>query len=626
MGFLKRVTGGGGSPPPWCQHLTSSQYASFRGDVRSVLDRDLSSDAELADATHAEGYYRLITLARLAGQRPDEVWSTFVRDDLAKSRERKTLGDDIEARSRTLDAAVPSLRLALYRSEWVPSGDVSVPSVLAGFVDALVLDAGPSVRNVPDRLAAGWAADIETVVDLARDQVRRLPVERATREHAGHPLVRSVSIEAQGPYVGVLLQDLPEIVPDAIGTLGTLVGVPASGGFFYVALESTPSLRQDLLDLALIHSMVESKTARPLAKLPMWRRLDGSFVEVPLKLDEHEGVIGSYHPGFEGVLTTLDPLTFLPVAPWAQGTLSVQQYTRFAGLVSVARNVRPDEVTMLGSAWALADLAVRCRGIDVDEWPSTIATYTAAMRADLASAQAIVDAWGTAPAAVHDHLAVYLAVDAAVEPDMTARPSVVPGVSEVLCVYAADATAQLPPDAAAAMGPIGDLFVTGESAVRAAIEVQPMADRLLTASLVGIRSRPAASGILPHLLDWVPEAAGPGGALVSIARSELMVALPVTDRGFVLDLPEFIGLAFGMYEAAEWPGTHAVYWVRPDGISAIDAQVGPTGRVIGRWNFRKAPSPPASAGDSVSKTPRDSWPSSVRPSSTGWRRGRHRWS
>ena len=150
-----------------------------------------------------------------------------------------------------------------------------------------------------------------------------------------------------------------------------------------------------------------------------------------------------------------------------------------------------------------------------------------------------------------------------------------------MCVYAHEATCHLPPDVAAELGPVDDLFAAGEHHVRDRIASQPEAAPFLSAAAVMVESRPAASAILTHVLDWVPTAAGPGGALVSIGRSEVLIALPVADRSFVLDLPAFTGIAFGQFEAAEWPTTQAAYWVRSDGISAIEARLGPTGRVIG---------------------------------------------
>ena len=113
MGFLKRLAGGSGSPPAWCANLTASQYAIFRNVVRSILGRDLSSDTELADPVYAEGYYGLVGLARLAGRMPDPVWSQGVSERLVQAKALKATGDAMEARSGTLEAALPNLRLTL---------------------------------------------------------------------------------------------------------------------------------------------------------------------------------------------------------------------------------------------------------------------------------------------------------------------------------------------------------------------------------------------------------------------------------------------------------------------------------------------------------------------------------
>ena len=571
---LPNRLGLGAPAPDWCAHLDGKGYREMVEIVaRQLGSRDMpGTPAEVWWPREAAEALGLPALSAGLARIPRRHWEAAIRRYYRPLVVRREAGDRVEAAAATLDLAVPYLRLALMREQSKPPGDVCFPGPLPGTIEVLALDAKVSDRYVSERRAAEWGAPLDQVRALAEAQVLALKIEEADRTQIGRPAVRSFSLEQDGPYIGPVIRHLAERLPDAMGPFGAYVGVPEPGGIVVRPLEAGMDLRGDLAEVALLTQAIWEKTATPIERVPFWVRPDGKIVPGPLQFDDR-GAAGSSMPGLAGALAALDPREILPVAGWAQGTLSPEQYTRFAGCVSAELgHAAPEQVAMLGSGLGLSELARECSTLAFPEWPNAIGAHLRQETEVRAGARLLASGSAETVEATLDALVTWIAEPGA-DPEAQVEHAIgTTGFVEVLGVMAHVAS-PVTPSAAAAMGPLDELFARGRQSVRSSLTVTPARAMHVSGASVRVSGNPSPTAAIPHLMTWLPEAVGPYGALVAVGNAWWLEVLPITDASAVLDLPELLGAAVGASVTAEWPVPPAVFWLSPDRLDVLKVEL-----------------------------------------------------
>jgi hypothetical protein len=255
----------------------------------------------------------------------------------------RTAGDSAEALAHDFDRAAPMLRVVLLPRQAVPHGDVHRPSFHPDVVEVLALDAGPSVRYVSYALAGSWPLALDEVWAIAEQRSLEQPFGIESREHAGG---RALGFELRDgtPCISPFLTHLERVVPQAIGPLGTLVGIPQGAACFLLALDAYPTLSSDVVDVAYLTWHVATQPGKNrLFRAPFWRMPSGRLVPVSLHIADDGRLIGANDPAFAGVLTALSPQGLLDLPDWAD-PLDADSYTQLAGLISAATSIAPDAV------------------------------------------------------------------------------------------------------------------------------------------------------------------------------------------------------------------------------------------------------------------------------------------
>ena len=573
MGFLRRLTGRDArGAPDWCSALGGDGYRLMVEIVaRQLGSRDMpGSPAEVWWPRETAEALALPRLAASLARLPRAQWEAAIRAFYGPRVAKREAGDRAEAAARTLDLAAPMLRLILMPEASAPPGDVRFPGPLPGTVEVLALDARVSDRFVSERLAASWGEPLERARAVAEGQVLALPIDEADRAEVGRPAVRSYRLDRHGAYIGPIVRHLAERLPDAVGPFGAYVGVPTPGGLIVRPLAAGIDLRGDLGEVALLCQAVWEKSAPRLERVPFWVRPDGKIVPGTLRFDE-TGATGSSMPGLAGVLAALDPRELLPVAGWAQGKLSVDEYVRFAGCVSAALgHTMPEDVAQLGSALNLGALAHACAAAPQSAWPGMAFEH-------VGRTQGTSAAWSRLHAegaleALLDGLVTWLDTRSAEGSARVDRPVAGTAFVEVLGLIVEGHAAPLDEARARALGPKDELFERGRAAVRRSLVVKPAADLLSGPSFV-LTGQPSSSSAIPHLLTWLPEVTGPYGALVAVGSAGHLNVLPIHDASVVLDLPGLLGLAIGANITADWPLLPTVVWLSAEGLETVSVEV-----------------------------------------------------
>ncbi len=576
MSFLRRIAGrDADGAPEWCAPLGGDGYRLMVEIVaRQLGSRDMQgTPAEVWWPREAAETLALPKLAAGLASLPRAQWEPAIRAFFGPRVAQREAGDRAEAAARTLDLASPMLRLIMMPDASAPPGDVRFPGPLPGTVVVLALDAKTSDRYVSERLAVSWGESLERIHEVAEAQVLALPIDEADRAHAGRPAVRSYSLERHGAYIGPVIGHLAERLPDAMGPFGAYVGVPTPGGLIVRPLAEGLDLRGDLGEVALLCQTVWEKAATRIERVPFWVRPDGKIVPGPLSFDS-AGATGSSMPGLAGVLSALDPRELLPVAGWAQGKLTPDQYVRFAGCVSAELGyAAPEEVAKLGSGLGLASLAEACGSAPFSAWLGTIREH---LRREKVGA---ADVRGLATGEVDDResalaaLVTWIDAPAADSTAEVTQPVGDTGFVEVLGMMANGLARVVKPTAAAALGSVDALFDRGREAIRASLSVAPSPAEHLSGAATRVSGHPSPTAAIPHLMTWLPDTVGPYGALVAVGDAWSLEVLPIYDASAVLDLPELLGHAAGATAIAEWPVPPSVFWVRPDGLDVLRVEV-----------------------------------------------------
>jgi hypothetical protein len=583
MGFLRRLTGREGrDAPEWCASLGGDGYHLMVEIVaRQLGSRDMPGPpSEVWWQREPAETLDLPRLAARLAQTPRRDWEAIVRRYYGPMIAQREAGDRVEAAAASLELATPFLRLVLMREESAPPGDVRFPGPLPGTVEVLALDTKVSDRFVSEGLAASWGEPLETIRAVAEAEVLKLPIEEADQTHVGRPAVRSYSLERQGAYIGPVIQHLAERLPDAVGPFGAYVAVPAPGAIIVRPLAAGIDVRGDLREVAILCQTVWGKAARRIDQVPFWVRPDGKIVPGPLRFDD-VGAAGSSMPGLDGVLTALDPRELLPVAGWAQGKFSPEQYTRFAGCVSAELGyATPEQVAMLGSGLGLSRLAEACSAAPFETWPDQIREHIHKENAVRSGVETLAsgrtDDHETAVAA----LVTWLAGSAPDPSAVVSQRVGETGFVEILGMMANDIARPVQPGAVSALGPLDALFARGRQAIRKSLSAAPSQTAHLSGSSVRVTGHPSPTAAIPHLMAWLPDAVGPYGALVAVGNAWSLEVLPIHDASVVLDLPELLGAAAGASAMAEWPVTPSVFWLRPDGLDVLRIEVA-DGLIVG---------------------------------------------
>jgi hypothetical protein len=578
VGFLRRFVGGSArgtaearrSSPDWAAALRPRDFEYLAWLVQKELGRSRIPDVEMLRDFANAAELSLVNLLPLLEKIPTDKWPQFIHAFFEDGRARRAAGDAVEARAQTFEAATEVMRIHWMRKSGAPAGDVTIDGPVPDVVEVLALDAGDSMRHVSERLFSRWGVTVDEAVRVARDRVLACPVVRTDLSAQGHPAVRVISLEHEGPWGGALLTGLDRLDPSAIGVFGTLVGAPVENALVYRALDVSDGLRADLSHLSVFtYRFAEDQKEHGFLKFPLWRERDGRTRPVAFRFSDAGELLDSHDPGFAGVLAALDPQELLPVPGWAQGILSEHAYTRFAGCVSAVRGVRPSEIGELGSALVLQPLARQCRAVGVDEWPTLVEAHLAPIQADLDAANAMLWDAGQDRDTRRDHLVTWLQLANDPQEGLVTRPLGETGFIEVLGFHASGSAVPVPPAAAANLGALGDLFELGSEAIHRALVVEPAGLELLSGEASWVTGLPSPTAAIPHLMRWLPDAVGPYGALVAVGDASRLVVLPIHDASAVLDLPALLGMAASASVHAAWRIAPTVFWLGPDRLDAI---------------------------------------------------------
>lgn len=579
MSFLRRLVGRPsptGDPwattPDWAPGITPEDFRRIALTVqREVGSRRVPDPLALRDfATAAElSIPNLIpVLVKIGPWR----WDAALHQFYSQTGAFRAAGDAIEARSQSFEAATEALRIHWMPASARPLGDVAVDGPLADTVEVLALDAGASIRHVSERLFAQWNVTVEDAVRVARERVLSLPLTPLDLSASGHPEVRGLSLEREGPYVGALFHELGRIAPEAIGLFGSLVGVPVGNALLWRALNPEPELAGDLVALAAFTYDVAAKTAAETGdgflRMPVWRRPDGRSTLVSLRIDDDGALLGSHHPGFSGALAALGVLPAVDVPGWARPALDPARYTRFAGCVAALRDVRIEDVARVASAWSLAGLAADCARMPFEDWPPFIADHLGRIDAAEEAAKRVIANAAVDPDTARRHLVTWLDAPEAGEEQQTTRPVGASGLVEVLGVYVDGHAVPMPEAVQASLGGPDELFALGADHIRSTLAVADPIVPMIAADARWVTGDPSPTGSLPHLLEWLPDLCGPYGAVVALGDADRMLVEPITDASLALDLPKLLSHAAGGASTAAWAVPATLLWVTPAGIDS----------------------------------------------------------
>jgi hypothetical protein len=571
LGLFSRRSGAARSDavPAWAGALGAN-------DVRHLIDvirREFGRDAPPADAFYLSpelaDVLRLGVLAAGVSAMPRRDWQAHARDHLASNVQMRETGDRVEALASDFGAARDMLRLVPMRPESVPPGDVAIPSVVPEIVEVLALDAGSSVRYVPGRLVKRWGRPLDELVAHADENVRRLRLERADRAELGRPKVKAIFSDE--PYGGVYVRYLERFAPDAVGVLGSLVGLPNPAGCLYRALDPDPDLRGDLVELALLAWDAADTPVGAVLGLPMWRRPDGSCHVVSFQFSEDQRLLSSWDPAFQGVLTVLSPLEHLAVPPWA-GELTPAEYTLFAGLVSASTSVWPEEVAALASALDLVGLLDLCRAIDDERWPDTIEDKLRGRVSAEAISIGLLEHVHLAPERIETRVMARLASAEVGTADAATRATALPGLIETLALVVGDHSAQISSKAAEALGAPDAVFSAAEKRVAEGLQIVPFDPGFFSARVHAILSQAASLSLL-RTREWFDQLYGRHGLMIAVGADHRAVAISVDDALAVLDLPGLIGNLLGDAALSSRPVPPILMWDGPAGRVIMQAQL-----------------------------------------------------
>lgn len=125
------------------------------GTVRVLLDEEVRTAGVAWSAEELIGFSLILT--RELRTTPESLRGEIA--ELVRRRNRqRSAGDSVEALSHTFEEARAHLRVALVPTLHVPASDLSMPSPFDTHVEVAALDAGRSIRYVPELWRNGGVA------------------------------------------------------------------------------------------------------------------------------------------------------------------------------------------------------------------------------------------------------------------------------------------------------------------------------------------------------------------------------------------------------------------------------------------------------------------------------------
>ena len=262
----------------------------------------------------------------------------------------------------------------------------------------------------------------------------------------------------------------------------------------------------------------------------------------------------------------------LDVPAWAAAELDPALYPIFAFRIGLELGIPPRDVAALGSAMSLPALARRLGSEEVVGWSEIVRAHLATERHGSASAQELLAGASPDEAAIRAGLRAHLELAALATGTRPSRPTMIPGVVEVLSVQGPEQVG-VPLASPAGLGAVDDLFERGERNARDLLRVTPFVlDGLHVFAIEGSYSGSAA---LLHLAEWCPEVIGSYGTLVLAGDAENLVAIPVEDTSIIYALPSIVGIAAGGWAKAAWKLRPVVVWLSHDRSDLIEIDVRP---------------------------------------------------
>jgi hypothetical protein len=180
MSFLRRLRGDGtpsepgvwATSPEWAAPITARDFEFVARLVQKELGRERIPDPALLRDFADAAELSLPNLVPLLVTIPTEQWPAYLHTMLERTRESRAAGDALEARSQTLEAATPVLRIHWMPRAAAPLGDVTVEGPVPDTVEVLALDTGPSLRHVSERLLGRWDVGVDEAVRVGRPHAR----------------------------------------------------------------------------------------------------------------------------------------------------------------------------------------------------------------------------------------------------------------------------------------------------------------------------------------------------------------------------------------------------------------------------------------------------------------------
>jgi len=330
-------------------------------DPGELRDPDAAARVDLPDV-----------IARLSGQ-PRTRWPEFVDAYYSAHLGSIQRGHDLEARASGIDGARRYVSAILELGDPASRVGVALPGILPGTRYVLCMQDGDTVRvALPSNLAA-WGITAEVALDIARDRARSAAY---TESQAGdRPSVRTLDT-APSLWSSLVLEVLADAKPEAVGPLGTLAALLAPNVLVVRPLTFGPGLRDDLTAMAYAQASWLAANPETVHRKLLWRRITGQVVEIDMEMSStgERLRLNVADPRFLGVLTAIEPSRWLPVAAWAPPGMTVEEYTRFAGVAAamMSGGVLPDQVASASDDAPLAALARICMTVEVDDWPRVV--------------------------------------------------------------------------------------------------------------------------------------------------------------------------------------------------------------------------------------------------------------
>lgn len=344
------------------RELAAAQLRDIVPSASALRDPDEAARVDLPD------------LLNHVGQYPRKDWPAVVAAYYAANIKSIRDGAELESRAISLEQAQPFFSAMLEAGDPPRPVGLATNGLLPGTRYAICLQDGNVVRMVLPSMLDRWEATPDMLLGACRDRARTAPVVKSSLD--SRPSVTVLNC-APGLWSALLIENLADVEPEAVGPLGTLVVIPSPNLAFVRPLGFGPGLRDDVTALAVAHDAWFREHPGTVHRNLLWRRVTGEVVGIDMSLAQTStGLkLNVADPRFRGVLTAIEPLTSLPVPDWAADWMTTEEYTRFAGIVAAFMKPgggAPDEVAGISTEVPVAELARICSTVELEDWPRVV--------------------------------------------------------------------------------------------------------------------------------------------------------------------------------------------------------------------------------------------------------------